>query len=56
LHPLLQNGEIKAKDNIGVLLMEFFEWYGRLHDSEHIALALTPSPRFVNKVSYIIIE
>lgn len=42
MHPKLQTGQIKASQNIGVLLMEFLELYGYHFNYEEIGLTVQP--------------
>ncbi|GMM57328.1 non-canonical poly(A) polymerase [Maudiozyma humilis] len=39
LHPRLRSDEISPEDNLGVLLMDFFELYGKNFSFENVALA-----------------
>lgn len=39
LHPKLRSDEIVAQDNLGVLLMDFFELYGKNFSFENVALS-----------------
>jgi DNA polymerase sigma len=40
MHPLIQSGVIRAKDNLGVLLIEFFELYGRQMNYDHVGIGV----------------
>ena len=40
LHPLVQAKKIKAKDNLGVLLIEFFELYGRFMNYPNVGIGV----------------
>jgi non-canonical poly(A) RNA polymerase PAPD5/7 len=40
MHPLIQAGVIIAKDNLGVLLLEFFELYGRQMNYDDVGLSV----------------
>ncbi|KAI9208569.1 uncharacterized protein BJ171DRAFT_406327, partial [Polychytrium aggregatum] len=41
VHPLLQSGQIDAKRNLGILLIEFLELYGRNFNFSNMGLAVT---------------
>ena len=41
LHPRMLASEIEAKDNLGVLLIDFFELYGKNFGYDHVALTVT---------------
>ncbi|KAJ3409408.1 hypothetical protein HDV05_004449 [Chytridiales sp. JEL 0842] len=40
MHPLVQTGEIKPEENIGVLLIEFLELYGKHFNNNEIGIAV----------------
>jgi non-canonical poly(A) RNA polymerase PAPD5/7 len=40
MHPLIQAGVIKARDNLGVLLIEFFELYGRQMNYDEVGMGV----------------
>ena len=40
MHPLLQAGLIKAKDNMGVLLLDFFELYGKNFNYDSVGISI----------------
>lgn len=40
LHPLIQLGYLRAEDNLGVLLLEFLELYGRLLHYEKVGISV----------------
>lgn len=40
MHPLIQAGVITAKDNLGVLLIEFFELYGRQMNYDQVGIGV----------------
>ena len=54
MHPLLQAGVIKAQDNLGVLLIEFFELYGRQinYDDIGIGVSLEDGAWYYSKVYF----
>lgn len=54
MHPLIQAGVIKAKDNLGVLLIEFFELYGRQmnYDDVGIGVDLEKGAWYYSKVIF----
>ncbi|KAJ3028041.1 hypothetical protein HDV00_010695, partial [Rhizophlyctis rosea] len=43
LHPKLQSRQIRAKDNLGVLLLEFFELYGKGFNTGTVAVHVQPN-------------
>ncbi|CCH59668.1 hypothetical protein TBLA_0B08530 [Henningerozyma blattae CBS 6284] len=50
LHPRILTGEIDATDNLGVLLIEFFELYGKNYGYDHIAIAVNDKhPSYISK-------
>lgn len=53
LHPKLSTNAMNALDNLGVLLIEFFELYGRNFSYDDLVLALdseTEEPKYVKKL------
>ncbi|RCK60368.1 Poly(A) RNA polymerase protein 1 [Candida viswanathii] len=53
LHPKLSTEAMNALDNLGVLLIEFFELYGRNFSYDDLLLALDPEseePKYVKKL------
>lgn len=40
LHPLIQLGYLKAEDNLGILLLEFLELYGKLLHYEKVGISV----------------
>lgn len=52
MHPLVQSGLIRAHENLGVLLMEFFELYGRNHSSELVGIEVSAGGRYYDKSDY----
>lgn len=49
LHPKLQRGEIKAGFNLGVLLIEFFELYGRLVNYSVVGISIREQGSYYDK-------
>ncbi|KAI8928431.1 hypothetical protein BC831DRAFT_510065 [Entophlyctis helioformis] len=41
MHPLIQTGEMRPRDNLGVLLIEFFELYGKYFSFQHLGIGLS---------------
>lgn len=53
LHPKITTDSMSALDNLGVLLIEFFELYGRNFSYDDLVLALDPEneePKYVRKL------
>ena len=53
LHPICTSDSMSALDNLGVLLIEFFELYGRNFSYDDLVLALDPEneePKYVRKL------
>ena len=40
MHPLIQLGYLKAEDNLGILLLEFLELYGKLLHYEKVGISV----------------
>ncbi|RLV96279.1 Poly [Spathaspora sp. JA1] len=54
LHPKISTGSIDILDNLGVLLIEFFELYGRNFSYDNLIISLDPEteePRYLTKGS-----
>ncbi|EGW35339.1 uncharacterized protein SPAPADRAFT_48344 [Spathaspora passalidarum NRRL Y-27907] len=52
LHPKVSTGSIDILDNLGVLLIEFFELYGRNFSYDNLIISLDPNteePRYLTK-------
>jgi non-canonical poly(A) RNA polymerase PAPD5/7 len=49
MHPKLRNGEIDQSKNLGVLLVEFFEVYGRYFNYERTGICLRDGGSYYNK-------
>ncbi|KAH6560770.1 hypothetical protein BASA60_000492 [Batrachochytrium salamandrivorans] len=41
MHPKLQSGQIRARNNLGILLLEFFELYGKHFDFQNVGIGLS---------------
>ncbi|KAG8953022.1 hypothetical protein FRC03_011941 [Tulasnella sp. 419] len=50
MHPKFRNGEIDPLDNIGVLVVEFFEFYGLLFNYELAGISIVDGGSYFNKV------
>jgi non-canonical poly(A) RNA polymerase PAPD5/7 len=48
-HPLVQSGLIRAHENLGVILMEFFELYGKHFNSEVVGISVTGTGSYYEK-------
>lgn len=51
MHPKLRRNEIDPMKNLGVLLMEFFELYGGIFDSERTGISLREGGNYFHKHS-----
>jgi non-canonical poly(A) RNA polymerase PAPD5/7 len=51
MHPLVQTGQIRAEENLGVLLMEFLELYGVNFAYEKVGIRVTRDGSYYRKVS-----
>jgi non-canonical poly(A) RNA polymerase PAPD5/7 len=49
LHPRLQTNEIKAEENLGIMLIEFFELYGRHFNYKHTGISIKGQGRYFKK-------
>lgn len=49
MHPLAQSGLIRPHENLGVLLMEFFELYGRHFNSEVVGISVLQGGAYISK-------
>lgn len=53
LHPKIQTGEIVAHDNIGILLIEFFELYGKYFNFDKLGVGINNNETwYFNKRDY----
>lgn len=50
-HPKLLSKEIKEQDNLGVLLMEFFELYGKLFNYNEVGISVNNGGKYFSKRS-----
>ncbi|KTW28610.1 uncharacterized protein T551_02460 [Pneumocystis jirovecii RU7] len=48
-HPKLLSKEIKEQDNLGVLLMEFFELYGKLFNYNEVGISINNGGKYFSK-------
>lgn len=51
LHPMIQYGWIKQEENLGVLLIEFFELYGKAFSYERVGISILGRGRYFDKSS-----
>ncbi|KAH7107663.1 Nucleotidyltransferase [Auriculariales sp. MPI-PUGE-AT-0066] len=51
MHPKLRSGEIRAEENLGTLLIEFFELYGQLFNSRDVGLSLRYGGSYYSKTA-----
>ncbi|KAL1920133.1 uncharacterized protein VTP21DRAFT_1279 [Calcarisporiella thermophila] len=49
LHPIVQSGFIQAEENLGVLLLEFFELYGQYFNYDRVGIRLTNRGSYFQK-------
>ncbi len=49
MHPKIRNGEIDPMENLGVLLMEFFELYGYFFNFQEVGISLRHGGSYYNK-------
>ncbi|OBA23015.1 Nucleotidyltransferase [Metschnikowia bicuspidata var. bicuspidata NRRL YB-4993] len=55
MHPRVASGNLAARENLGTLLIEFFELYGRNFSYDNLIIALDPkndSPKYLRKYRY----
>lgn len=50
MHPKIQSGEILAEENMGTLLMEILELYGKNFNSELVGIRVTDGGSYYRKV------
>lgn len=50
MHPKIQQGLINPEDNLGVLLIEFFELYGNCFNYANVGLSVTDGGAYFDKV------
>ncbi|KAJ3781377.1 hypothetical protein GGU10DRAFT_366944 [Lentinula aff. detonsa] len=49
MHPKIRRGEIDADQNLGVLLLEFFELYGSFFNYENVGISVRDGGTYFNK-------
>jgi non-canonical poly(A) RNA polymerase PAPD5/7 len=49
MHPKIRNGEIDPEKNLGVLIMEFFEYYGLYFNYNDVGISLRDGGTYFNK-------
>ncbi|TCD67285.1 hypothetical protein EIP91_000307 [Steccherinum ochraceum] len=49
MHPKIRRGEINAEQNLGTLVMEFFELYGRYFNYDEVGISLREGGSYYNK-------
>ena len=54
MHPKVNKGEIKADANLGVMLIEFFELYGRLLHYKTVGISIRNGGSYFHKVNFSI--
>jgi len=56
MHPCVQNKQILPQENLGVLLLEFLELYGRVFNFEEvgIGISLKRGAYYYRKVKFLI--
>ncbi|KAG0029172.1 hypothetical protein BGZ81_004064 [Podila clonocystis] len=50
MHPKIQQGLINPEDNLGVLLIEFFELYGHCFNYANVGLSVTDGGEYFDKI------
>ncbi|EIW84734.1 hypothetical protein CONPUDRAFT_47123 [Coniophora puteana RWD-64-598 SS2] len=50
MHPKIRRGEIDAERNLGVLVMEFFELYGRYFNYEQVGISIKNGGKYFSKL------
>ncbi|KAI9234740.1 MAG: hypothetical protein BYD32DRAFT_371754 [Podila humilis] len=50
MHPKIQQGVINPEDNLGVLLIEFFELYGNCFNYANVGLSVTDGGAYFDKI------
>ena len=51
MHPKVRSGEIRAEDNLGTMLIEFFELYGHLFNARDVGLSLRNGGSYYSKMA-----
>ena len=51
MHPLIQQQQIDPMENLGVLLIEFFELYGKYFNYQHIGISIRNKGFYYRKVN-----
>ncbi|KAK9447902.1 uncharacterized protein V1518DRAFT_80156 [Limtongia smithiae] len=49
MHPAVQSGRIRADENLGVLLLQFFDLYGRHFSYDDVGLSLTRGGKYFSR-------
>ncbi len=49
MHPKIRNGEIDPEENLGVLLIEFFELYGKRFNYDEVGISLSDGGTYFSK-------
>lgn len=55
LHPKIQSGEIKQEENLGILLIEFFELYGKRFQYDTVGISVRGKGSYFRKVLFFCI-
>ncbi|KAF9329289.1 hypothetical protein BG006_007600 [Podila minutissima] len=50
MHPMIQQGLINPEDNLGVLLIEFFELYGNCFNYANVGLSVTDGGAYFDRI------
>ena len=51
MHPKIRAGEINPSENLGVLVMEFFELYGHYFNYDNAGISLRDGGTYFNKTA-----
>jgi len=49
MHPKIRNGEIDPMQNLGVIVVEFFEFYGHVFNYDDVGISLRDGGNYYNK-------
>ena len=51
-HPKIATGQIKQEDNLGVLIVEFFELYGKRFNYDNVGISINNQGQYFSKLEY----
>ncbi|CCG80748.1 Poly(A) RNA polymerase cid14 [Taphrina deformans PYCC 5710] len=51
-HPKVASGQVRQEDNLGVLVVEFFELYGKRFSYDNVGINIEGDGRYFSKVEY----